>query len=625
MRLAPDNLPPKQRMFGAMTALGCRPSDWLSVRVADTNYRKRPTFGWHRMRSVEASFLLFIFTILTLVCISLLVGAARHQGNPSPTNWTAGLLSVAAITGTITALIQAVAIFGIQFHCQRLGPVSFLAAFYFDREGFAPQFAIAMGIVAANVVIAIVGAITGLLHAQVVLAALDIALVPTAIGMMVRLLVRAISSISIDLFDEGLIPAISDAYSRYLDEEARELCLKNAFADFLKRVGITQNPFFVDDGSKPDGVTHLPIPMKGRVIDINLACLQQIVDIAGPHAGKDNITLIAGVGDVVDSGTSVRFKHPERALPVEVVNRVTELLPRLYRVDARTSPALGRLLRHTAQAMPHVARQDGADELERLLNLMIEVLRLRLAHRELSVLDPTGEHATVLCTPEQDRWFPDRHWTDTVSAVCDVGDIARADVLLTALHQAVCEAARRGRKTAMIVFHRHILDLYDGIAADPKLGPMFDERFDSSLHVSLAVSQSYVSVGTTRANVHAKVTRLRQIEPVWVAWAFGLIHRAMCVDRATAAVKFLSRLLRRFREYENVGDVGDAKQPLTELRDWSCLGLIYVAGWCIRLIEKGIHQECAATVLKNLLAKSPSPARLLRAWDATRTQQQALI
>jgi len=130
------------------------------------------------------------------------------------------LFAVAGILGSLSTILFAIIVFGLQVYARRLGGSHFLVRYVARHEGLIPLASLVLGVVGANLVLGLLAGV-GLAAQAKMLALMAIALAPLLLFVALWLLHRILITATGDVQREGLLPVLRWEYARALDENDR--------------------------------------------------------------------------------------------------------------------------------------------------------------------------------------------------------------------------------------------------------------------------------------------------------------------------------------------------------------------------------------------------------------------
>lgn len=279
-----------------------------------------------------------------------------------------------------------------------------------------------------------------------------------------------VTSIAGDQLTDALAPALRESYGLHLERELREALILESFENCIAENHVERNRFF---GLFVRGanVARLNSPLSGKVVDLHAGRLRELVRLLRDALPNAKIVLSAGVGDRVDGQLEIWIyeetddvalgRRTPLALSEEEQQRAKVLLAGLYRVSHRRPSELVDVLRRFNDTLPHIARHEAVDHLQRSLEVLVAVIVQRLKQPELERLD--------VMKGEQWASLPShlnlRRWHETAAAVAEAQDAAKIETFMRYGGMLMYEASRNGQSRALRAFGQVLDNLYGSTSA----------------------------------------------------------------------------------------------------------------------------------------------------------------
>lgn len=567
----------------------------------------------HRIHTLRARAGAALVLLVAVVAFAIGGGAlAAGSGVRSDDHLYEALLTVAEVLGGVTGILIAVVVFGVQFHGERLGELSFLVRYLGRYEGLVPIAALTLAVIAANLLVALIASIW-LPHAARLMVVLDLFLAPLVLVLTLWLFYRMVVSVSGDFFREGLLPGLTWEYLRGIDEEAFVAAMDETFRKEISKDGCEYNPWFgLWTRHSPEEDVSLGKLRPGRVVDIDIAALRSALSEIRTCFPNLRIIVTAGPDDAVEDIAALwvahsprQFGEPRREKPMvpdAVRLRVEQAIEDAYVVAADRERELPEMLRRFSRALVSQAAHDRPDQLRRGLEVLEELIRLRMLRPDAPKLPASSLHALPDYLGEYD-------YHDIAKAVVESADEAKIEAMIS--------FASRLMGIGATSLNRDLFTRGGELAA---LVYLFAARTDKA---SSAASLIDSAINTNASPLfHAKEELKGEFDPAQDAlrvaatrWILLLLKAAVDSDRPEDASDFLDRLQQIRERSGRLARRAESGKPFVRLEVYA---EILVSGWCLKIAKNAVTAKGAAkATARRVAAETVGQIELLEVWEST--------
>lgn len=615
--------------------------EWLSSRtdsLRDIRFRRkrreRSGVGerfhrlLHSMHTIQASAALWAVTSMLLTAVSVVVGLEiERQGFPEPGPQLAGtLVTLTEVVGGAAGILFAVIVFGIQFHGERLGQASYLARYFGRREGLVPIAAFSLAVVTANACVALLSS-HGLPHSALPMACLDYLFVPFVLFLLLFLLHRMVVSVSADIFDRSLVPGLCWEYERAIDEEIYHAGLIKEYEKALADVGLRYSCGAGMLDLDPVTPVKFTLPGKWQVTDVKLTGLRDLA--AYIHARCPDYEGVVAVGpeDVLDNTVVFvlsarrddhgRQQRDTQTVPGEYRHEIGRMLRRIFRMGRVRKRDVVGVLADFEKTIVSQARHDRADQLERSLGVLEQLIELRLEREDSWERHQSFRRQRLADNLEGHEYY------EMVSNAVESGDREKVSALLVFACPMMRLAVRRINPS---LYHRAgemIVAVYYRAIEGTELADYVGDYLDNVVLTSLS-SQFEYAHSAWRLDP-PKIAAQTPVLMVDLAWRLKLMRAALEAGRANDATNFQDRLFRwdehSGKRFADPHEESNIPPELREASDLLSYATIITAAWCLHLIERNYeHADTAKAVFQRCASDLGSREHLLRLWEAVRSK-----
>lgn len=571
----------------------------------------------HRYHTIRSSTCLAGVTFAAIVALSIGYGLLLN-GTPrlDPVLGLGSILTtVAEVVGAAAGILFAVIVFGLQFHGERLGEVSFLVRFLRRHEGLVPIAAFTLAVVAANVVVPLIGGL-GLPHAPTFLAFADLFLVPVVLWLTLLLLYRMAVSVSESRFDT-MLPGLTWEFEEALDED---IYYANQIAEYGvagKLAGLEYSPVAHLLGIAATGSFRFKLRRRGCITDVTLAALNRLGHYVSSTCVGYEAKLCLAPGDNVKNEDALvltrkrmRQDDPEEtgeALTGETEKEIDRLLQGVYRFGRLRTGDVAKVLTDFTNSLVNQAKYARSDELERSFRVQLDLIRLRLK-RSGKTEAPFSLYRDKL--PDYLGHF---EYHEMARAVIGEGDKDKIEALLRFAGRVMNASMEHANPS----LYRHAGGIVESVywAAENELADFVGKSIDDWL---------------LKGTGHFEFLRSWDLEPESIAaqedvllsrlaWHIALVKCAIERERKADALNFHSRLFEWDRHGErylarHIED--DVPAIMREVYDLHTYAELLIGAWCFHLsVGEATCHELATVVLKQALAQLGTREELLKTWE----------
>ena len=294
----------------------------------------------HRVHGFRAGAVLgaLLFVILMLVAITYGIRHVGVEGSSGLQSLPGILAALAAVLGTIIALLMAVAVFTLQLHGQRLGRAAFLIQYLTRREGLVPIASFLLVVIGANATVALLAAVWWP-HAAVAMGVIDLVLLPLSLPVILRLFCRLVTSVAGDFIQDCVVPGLVWEYERALQAQAAgDVCALRRLLTGLGRLMGIASPSWDEVSSVLSrlGDDEIRTQLLEIVDDQQARALKGVIDLSGD---RDRMLAIARLARVVRGRPSADRCEALRARVVEGVRGRRDIAAALGEMGALAETA----------------------------------------------------------------------------------------------------------------------------------------------------------------------------------------------------------------------------------------------------------------------------------------------
>lgn len=598
--------------------------DWISWRtcgnggVRQSGEDRQPSFAdrWyqflHRLHSFQSSVILAAgLAILLPACSFAIAGfAGAHQDDGSVAAGHARtLMAVAGILGAVAGILFAVVVFGIQFHGERLGRTAFLVRYLGRREGFVPLAGFVLGIIGANVVVSLISELL-LPTAATVHVVLNLAFAPLVLGVTLWLFHRMVASVSGDFLRDSVLPGIGWEYEVALDREIYLSNLRHEATKHLNRLDVEYSSWYGAFATRHDRWDlDLRAHRHGEIIDFNIAALEHACGLVADHLPGFQLVLTALPGDPVGDTSMLWLKdqagNSPRNISPELHRRLKTCVRSMVRLRRSESHELADVLSRLTEVLTDQAAYDRPDQLTRGLDVLEELLRVRVTRRGAEQLESVGLH------PIPD-YFRESAYFKMARAAVESGDFNKIETVLRFAARVMTIAKQTGR---IDLFARggDLISLVYREAMREGVSPEQTARsVDMWIHsVTLSLIVGERDEDSERSEPAGAHSALLKASISWILW---LMRSAVEGNRRQDVEDFLDRL----QQFAHASHLWRATpQAAANRRQSVGYAEIVIVGWCVRMLRQGEeHSEAAAAVVERLVRKHTRQSDLVQLWEA---------